>query len=112
MKRRNIEPRTSQTSAEKALCRALLSLNNVRDMHAFLKDLCTPSELEALADRWRVVPLVLRDLPYRDIHERTGVSITTIARVARFIKEGNGGYLAAIAAREEHTTADLDRPPS
>lgn len=65
-------------------------------MRAFLHDLCTPSELEALTDRWSVVPLILDGLPYREIHERTAVSITTIARVARFINQGNGGYLAAV----------------
>lgn len=98
MKRRNVEPRISRDAAEAGLCRALLALNGVKDMRAFLRDLCTPSELEALVDRWSVVPLILEGLPYREIHERTAVSITTIGRVARFINEGNGGYLAAAAA--------------
>lgn len=98
MKQRTIGPRAPRTEAEQALCRALLKLDNVHDMHAFLKDLCTPSELEALSDRWRVVPLILEGHPYREIHQRTGVSITTVARVARFITDGNGGYLAATVA--------------
>lgn len=68
-------------------------------MHAFLRDLCTPSELEALSDRWCVVPFVLKGMPYRQIRDRTGVSITTIARVARFVSQGNGGYRAALAAQ-------------
>lgn len=98
MKRRNIEPRISRDAAEASLCRALLALRKPEEMRAFLRDLCTPSELEALVDRWSVVPLILEGLSYREIHERTAVSITTIGRVARFINQGNGGYLAAAAS--------------
>lgn len=86
--------------AEDSLCRALLSLDTLAGMRAFLRDLCTPAELEALTDRWRVVPYILKGTPYREIHERTAVSITTIGRVARFLKQGNGGYLAALANAE------------
>lgn len=96
MKRRAIEPEDPPDSAEDNLCRALLALDDVPSMRAFLRDLCTPAELEALTDRWKVVPQVLRGIPYREIHEHTAVSITTIGRVARFLTHGNGGYLAAV----------------
>ena len=49
-------------------------------MSAFLHDLCTPAELEVMVDRWRVVPYLLDGVSYREIHERTAVSITTIGR--------------------------------
>lgn len=81
-----------------ALATALRGLRAVEDICAFLEDLCTPAELEAMTDRWRVVPLLLRGLPYRDIHALTGVSVTTIGRVARTLERGAGGYAAA--ARE------------
>jgi TrpR-related protein YerC/YecD len=96
MKRRAIEPEDAEGSAEDNLCRALLALDDVPSMRAFLRDLCTPAELEALTDRWKVVPHVLRGMPYREIHAHTAVSITTIGRVARFLTHGNGGYLAAV----------------
>ncbi len=60
-----------------------------------MRDLCTPAELEALTDRWRVVPYLLDGIAYREIHDRTAVSVTTIGRVARFLSQGNGGYRAA-----------------
>jgi uncharacterized protein YerC len=47
-----------------------------------------------MADRWAVVELLERGLPYRDIHRQTGVSVTTIGRVARYLMSGNGGYRA------------------
>jgi TrpR-related protein YerC/YecD len=75
----------------------LLALDTVGEMRSFLRDLCTPAELEALIDRWRVVPYLLRGMAYREIHDRTAVSVTTIGRVARFLSQGNGGYQAAIA---------------
>lgn len=68
-------------------------------MRAFLTDLCTPAELEALADRWRVVPLLLQAKPYRDIHALTGVSVTTIGRIARCLSFGAGGYRLAAERR-------------
>lgn len=79
-----------------ALSRAFASLAGPDDVRAFLIDLCTPAELEAMADRWKVVPLLQRNVPYREIHDRTGVSVTTIGRVARTLERGAGGYGRAI----------------
>lgn len=108
MKRRSLDPETPAESAEQSLCEALLSLKNVGEMAAFLGDLCTPAELEVLVDRWRVVPFLLDGVPYREIHEHTAVSITTIGRVARYLNQGNGGYLAA-AARAARRQAQTTR---
>jgi TrpR-related protein YerC/YecD len=77
------------------LLEALLAMRSPREMRAFLDDLCTPAELEAITDRWRVVPLLLQKAPYREIHDRTGVSVTTIGRIARCLSFGAGGYLLA-----------------
>lgn len=99
MKQRPPMAAAARAAAEEDLCRALLALRDAGEMRAFLRDLCTPAELEALTDRWQVVPHVLDGTPYREIHALTGVSITTIGRVARFLKDGNGGYLAASRKR-------------
>jgi len=99
MKHRSLDPEPTSETPVDSLCRALLALDGLGEMRAFLKDLCTPAELEALADRWRVVPYLLRGMAYREIHERTAVSVTTIGRVARFLSQGNGGYQAAVGHR-------------
>ena len=80
------------------LCAALLVPDTAEDMCRLLLDLCTPAEIRTLAERWHVAQLLDgTDLTYREIHEATGVSTTTIVRVARFLKqEGNGGYRQAI----------------
>lgn len=78
--------------AERALFGAILSLQSVEECRAFFRDLCTPAELQALTDRWAVVGLLKSGLPYREIHKQTGVSLTTIGRVARCLLNGDGGY--------------------
>jgi len=84
------------------LCDALLTPRNRKEMQRLLLDLCTPSELRALAERWHVARLLDRtDLSYREIHDGTGVSTTTIVRVGRFLRqEPNQGYRRAIDALE------------
>jgi TrpR-related protein YerC/YecD len=100
MKRRSVEP-DDGFDPIRALCRAIASLKTSDEVRAFLDDLCTPAEIEAMADRWRVVPWLLRGTPYREIHDHTGVSVTTIGRVARCLETGSGGYrLAAERALE------------
>lgn len=85
------------------LAEALASLEGAAEARAFLEDLCTPAELQALADRWRVVPLLLQGVPYREIHDLTGVSVTTVGRVARCVDLGSGGYRLA-AGRLGHAS--------
>lgn len=79
-------------SAVSDLMLAISLINNKEEAWRFLTDLCTPAELEAMADRWRVIPLLRKNLPYRTIHEQTGVSVTTITRVSRCLSFGTGGY--------------------
>jgi TrpR-related protein YerC/YecD len=81
--------------AERNLVAAIVTLRSVEECRAFLRDLCTPAELQAMADRWAVVECLRRGLPYREIHRQTGVSVTTIGRVARYLAQGNGGYSLA-----------------
>lgn len=80
------------------LCDALLTPGDRIEMRSLLCDLCTPAELRTIAERWHVARLLDQGgLPYRDIHDATGVSTTTIVRVARFLRhEPHQGYRRAI----------------
>jgi TrpR-related protein YerC/YecD len=82
--------------AERALCTAFAALNTPEEVRAFLRDLCTPAEIQAMADRWAVVGCLDQDLPYREINRLTGVALATIGRVARFLASGYGGYTVAL----------------
>ena len=79
-------------TAARSLSEAIASLQSAEEAQSFLTDLCTPAEIEAMVDRWRVAQLLDRGLTYRDISEQTEVSVTTIGRVARFLEQGTGGY--------------------
>ncbi len=96
MKPNRNESNRQQASAEDALFEAIISLESRAECRSFFKDLCTPAELQALVDRWQVVEYLEQGLPYRKIHDLTGVSVTTIGRVARFLTDGFGGYQTAI----------------
>jgi TrpR-related protein YerC/YecD len=97
MKPNRHETERQQTRAENALFRAVISLKTVDECRNFFRDLCTPAELQALVDRWHVVELLEQGLPYRQIHDATGVSVTTVGRVARFLADGFGGYQTALS---------------
>lgn len=89
-------------SAARSLSDALLSLKTTQEVTQFLEDLCTPAELEAMVDRWRVAQLVNQGHSYREIRNMTEVSVTTIGRVARYIEHGTGGYRTALERLEKN----------
>jgi TrpR-related protein YerC/YecD len=95
-------PTRDPLALKQDLCRALLAPADAGEMDRLLVDLCTPAEIRTLAERWHVARLLDgTDLSYREIHEATGVSTTTIVRVARFLKqEAHQGYRLAIDAVE------------
>jgi len=90
--------KTINAKAEKDLIEAFLSLENADECRRFLHDICTPKEISDLADRWLVARLLDEGkLSYRDIHAQTGVSVTTVGRVARFLQQENyQGYRVLI----------------
>ena len=97
-----LEPTRNGEALSAALCDALLTPRSREEMARLLTDLCTPAEIRTLAERWHVARLLDNSgLSYRDIHEATGVSTTTIVRVARFLRqEKHQGYRAAIDRME------------
>ncbi|MDD4616165.1 MAG: YerC/YecD family TrpR-related protein [Alphaproteobacteria bacterium] len=76
------------SKAVKDLLDAFLALENTDECRRFLMDICTPKEIADLADRWMIARLLDEGkLSYREIHAETGVSITTVGRVARFLQQ-------------------------
>jgi TrpR-related protein YerC/YecD len=91
-------PTRDQAALARDLCEALLTPRDAGEMARLLADLCTPAEVRTLAERWHVARLLEQtELTYRDIHDATGVSTTTIVRVARFLRqEPHQAYQMAI----------------
>ena len=85
------------------LVQALQSTKDAAEMERFLVDLCTPAELRAISERWYVAKLLDKGgMSYREINAQTGVSTTTIGRVARFLnEEPHQGYRAILDRLKE-----------
>lgn len=76
-----------------SLYEAILQFDSSENAKSFFKDICTPAETRSLEERWRVCQLLNKDYSYREISKITGSSLTTIGRVARFLREeNNDGY--------------------
>ena len=67
----------------------------------FLRDLCTVSELDAMAHRWQVAQLLDEGLPYLEVARRAHASTTTVTRVAQWLRRGEGGYGLALRRRKK-----------
>ena len=104
MKQHDQSQENELKSAARSLSEALLTLESAEEVKQFLEDLCTPAEIEAMVDRWRVAQLVDKGYSYRDIREMTEVSVTTIGRVARFIEQGTGGYRTVLDRLDTNRT--------
>jgi TrpR-related protein YerC/YecD len=79
------------------LAGAFTTLRTPDEVRRFLRDLCTRSELEALAHRWQIARLLDEGkFSYVEIADRAGGSTATVTRVAEWLRGGTGGYLTAL----------------
>ena len=78
------------------LLRALVRLRSVPQARRFIRDLLTEDEIRMIVDRWRVARLLHAGRSYREIGEATGLSSRTIARISRWLQDGEGGYRAML----------------
>src|SRR5919106_4958287 len=85
-----------QTSEIKDLLRTVLRLSTPDEAERFFRDLCTLSELEAMAHRWQVAKLLDQGLSYQEVAKQAHASTTTVTRVAHWLRHGQGGYRLAI----------------
>lgn len=75
-----------------ALYETILKLKDLEECRRFFEDLCTPTELQAMEQRFDVAVYLQQGLVYLDILEKTGASSATISRVNRCLQYGADGY--------------------
>ncbi|NHK29142.1 helix-turn-helix domain-containing protein [Parvularcula flava] len=91
------------------LCEAILEIQTKEEANAFLRDLCTPGELLAVSERWRIARLLdAGGKSYRDIARETHASTTTVARVARFLRDEPWRGYRTILDRMKKTSGQND----
>ncbi len=76
---------------------ALLTLTSKGEYAAFMRDLCTLTELKALGERFAIAELLSKDATYRGASDETNASTTTVTRVAHWLNHGMGGYRTALS---------------
>ena len=74
------------------LAKAFVSLDNEEECLNFLADLCTVSEVKAMAQRLEVAAMLKDGVVYNDIVSKIGASTATISRVNNALSYGEGGY--------------------
>jgi TrpR-related protein YerC/YecD len=76
----------------KELFKTIAALKTADECKKFMRDLCTLTELKAMAERWQAAQQINQNIPYRMIAKKTGSSTATITRVAHWLHNGSGGY--------------------
>ena len=74
------------------LAQAFVCVENTEECLRFLADLCTVSEVKAMAQRLEVAAMLSEGKVYSDIVSKTGASTATISRVNNALTYGEEGY--------------------
>lgn len=72
------------------LCSLLASITDRSDMEALLDDLCTPKEVDNMAERLAAAGLLLEGRTYHQVMENCRISSATLSRVSRCVRRGKG----------------------
>ena len=99
--------KTEHRQRSLALYETILKLKDLDECCKFFDDLCTPTELRSMEQRFDVAVYLQQGLVYLDILDKTGASSATISRVRRsMLDNGAGGVMETVIRREGlgHTT--------
>ena len=81
-----------KSKENKQLIEAFLALQNADEAARFLRDLLTEKEIKEFASRLEAASMLSRGVRYDIITGKTGLSSTTVARVAKWLNGPLGGY--------------------
>lgn len=91
------------TSAVENLFRAILALKTPDEARRFFRDLLTEEELAEFGRRWQAARMLREKRPYTQIVKETGLSSTTVARVAKWLNGSLGGYRRILDRQHRHS---------
>ncbi len=83
------------------LFEGMLTLQSVEECYRFFEDLCTISEIKAMAQRFQVAVMLDEQRVYTDIEQETGASSATISRVNKCLLYGEDGYRLVLERLKE-----------
>ncbi len=74
------------------LFEAVLNIQTLEECYDFFEDLCTVTEIKAMAQRIVVAKMLRDKMVYSEVAAETGASTATISRVNRSLQYGCNGY--------------------
>ncbi len=86
------------------LIQGILALETRSEAEKFLRDLMTENEIKEFASRLKAAEMLTEKVPYTTIERETGLSSTTIARVAKWLNGKEGGYRMIISKLQHHSS--------
>ena len=93
--------RNTKKQRSMALYEAIMNLKDLDECCRFFDDLCTPTELRSMEQRYDVAVYLMQDQVYTEILEKTGASSATISRVRRNILDNEqGGAMREMILRQ------------
>ena len=93
--------KTERKERSQALYETILKLKDLDECRKFFEDLCTPTELQSMEQRFDVAKLLTEGQVYVDISEQTKASSATISRVNRVLNFGTNGLNEILARMQE-----------
>ena len=78
-----------KTDFSSLLYKAMVSVKDEDECRSLFDDICTPKEIQSIAQRLFVAKMLSEGYVYNDIVKATGASTATISRVRRTMTEGS-----------------------
>lgn len=88
--------RTIKKEINRDMYKAILKLQTEEECEDFFADLCSPTELASMNQRYSVAEMLLEQTIYLDILNKTKASTATISRVKRVLTDGTGCLMRII----------------
>jgi TrpR-related protein YerC/YecD len=86
----------------KQLAEALVAIEDTQTMQNFLRDVMTEKEITEMSARLEAARMLRSGSTYTDIVAKTKLSSRTVARISNWLKNGCGGYQAALKMVDHH----------
>ena len=98
-----------KSKENKRLIQAILALKTEDEARRFLRDLMTEKEIGEFSKRFKAAEMLAEKVSYFNIEKETGLSSTTIARVAKWLNGKGGGYRTIISKLHHHNSIQSRR---
>lgn len=91
-----------QSETALQLAEALVTIDSQQTMQDFLRDVMTEKEIAEISARLEAARMLQAGIKYTDIVTKTKLSSRTVARISSWLRNGQGGYQAALKTINNH----------